>query len=182
MASVRSATGPGPPSSPSGAPGLTSPWPTAGFCPVFLLLCTIARRDFCQPWGPACWLTSTHCLGCGSWGCVSGRCGADGLRLAVIPCLCAPGRGERCVGLALGPAFGRAELAVWGGWGARVRFGRGDPSQGGALPAARPMLYGLPFRLSLWHRRRSPFACRNPVCLCVAVYVCAPCLVGVLTF
>ena len=67
------------------------------------------------------------------------------------------------MGLALGPAFGRAELAVWGGWGARVRFARGDPSQGGALPAARPMLYGLPFRLSLWHRRRSPFACRNPV-------------------
>jgi hypothetical protein len=76
------------------------------------------------------------------------------------------------VGLALGPAFGRAELAVWGGWGARVRFGRGDPSQGGALPAARPMLYGLPFRLSLWHRRRSPFACRNPVCPCVWLCTC----------
>ena len=78
------------------------------------------------------------------------------------------------MGLALGPAFGRAELAVWGGWGARVRFARGDPSQGGALPAARPMLYGLPFRLSLWHRRRSPFACRNPVCPCVAVWCVRP--------
>ena len=78
------------------------------------------------------------------------------------------------MGLASGPAFGRAELAVWGGWGARVRFGRGDPSQGGALPAARPMLYGLPFRLSLWHRRRSPFACRNPVCPCVAVWCVRP--------
>ena len=71
------------------------------------------------------------------------------------------------MGLASGPAFGRAELAVWGGWGARVCFGRGDPSRGGALPAARPMLYGLPFRLSLWHRRRSPFACRSPVCPCM---------------
>ena len=87
------------------------------------------------------------------------------------------------MGLALGPAFGRAELAVWGGWGARVRFGRGDPSQGGALPAARPMLYGLPSRLSLWHRRRSPFACRMS---CVSVSCgCVPlrsALVWVLTF
>ena len=85
------------------------------------------------------------------------------------------------MGLALGPAFGRAELAVWGGWGARVRFARGDPSQGGALTAARPMLYGLPFRLSLWHRRRSPFACRMS-CVSVSCGCVRSALVWVLTF
>ena len=68
------------------------------------------------------------------------------------------------MGPASGPAFGRAELAVWGGWGARVCFGRGVPSRGGALPATRPMLYGLPYRLSLWHRRRSSFACPHVLC------------------
>ena len=94
------------------------------------------------------------------------------------------------MGLALGPAFGRAELAVWGGWGARVCFGRGVlPRVAGwrstrrSLAPARAMLYGLPSRLSLWHRRRSPFACRMS---CVSVSCgCVPlrsALVWVLTF
>ena len=52
------------------------------------------------------------------------------------------------MGPASGPTFGRAALAARGGRGACGRFGRGVSSQGGALTATRPELYGLPFVLS----------------------------------
>ena len=52
------------------------------------------------------------------------------------------------MGPASGPTFGRAELAARGGRDACGRFGRRVSSQGGALPAARPELCGLPFVLS----------------------------------
>ena len=52
------------------------------------------------------------------------------------------------MGPASGPTFGRAALAARGGRGACGLFGRGVSSQGGALTATRPELYGLPFVLS----------------------------------
>ena len=53
------------------------------------------------------------------------------------------------MGPASGPTFGRvAELAARGGRDACGRFGRRVSSQGGALTATRPELYGLPFVLS----------------------------------
>ena len=77
------------------------------------------------------------------------------------------------MGLALGPAFGRAELAVWGGWGARVCFGRGVLPRVALYPPLAPCSMGfrLVFRCGIVAALRSLVAC--PVCPCVAVYVCA---------
>ena len=82
------------------------------------------------------------------------------------------------MGPASGPTLGRAELAARGGRGACGRFGRGVSSQGGALTATRPELYGLPFVLSCV--ASSPLSvCSSQVC----VDVCVRCvLVWVLTF
>ena len=89
------------------------------------------------------------------------------------------------MGLALGPAFGRAELAVWGGW-----VGVGAPASAlgaGILP--RVALYPPPAPCSMGFR--FVFRCgivaalRSLVAIlcvrvCGCVRVCA--LVGVLTF
>ena len=78
------------------------------------------------------------------------------------------------MGLALGPAFGRAELAVWGGWGARVCFGRGVLPRVALYPPLAPCSMGfrLVFRCGIVAALRSLVAC--PVCPCpVAVCPCA---------
>ena len=84
------------------------------------------------------------------------------------------------MGLASGPAFGRAELAVWGGWGARVRLGAGILPRVALYPPPAPCSMGFRFvfRCGIVAALRSLVAI-----LCVRVWMCGVCaLVWVLTF
>ena len=84
------------------------------------------------------------------------------------------------MGLALGPAFGRAELAVWGGWLVGAPASATPLWARGSFPGWRSIRrppHALWASVSSFVVASSPLSVRlsqSCVSVCVAVYVCAP--------